>query len=365
MVDRKPSGNPEKLSGVSISPQQLPHQAAATDHLSLGERIAWYRRRRGYSQEVAAGLVGRSADWWSKVENGRIKLDRLSVLTLVADTLNVPLARLVDLSPATTAAASTQLATDLARLRALLSDYSHLRGETTWAQAPDLDVLKAQVGEVWSAYQDSRYSRAIRLLPETITSARAALLLRDEATGAHARAIARAQLAMAYQGTAMVLTKVGERDLAWLAADRGLTTAFDAHDDLVLGSLYRSVAHCLLATSQFEAAAATVDSAAAHLRLHAVKGPDQLSIYGSLFLVGAMAAARVRDRRETGRYLAQAQATADNLGHDGNRMWTAFGPTSVRMHHVSASRARRCRDCDRSRRTDRHVGTSDRAARPS
>ncbi|MFF4688599.1 hypothetical protein [Streptomyces sp. NPDC001307] len=30
------------------------------DHLSIGERIAFYRKRRGYTQEVLAGLVGRS-----------------------------------------------------------------------------------------------------------------------------------------------------------------------------------------------------------------------------------------------------------------------------------------------------------------
>jgi transcriptional regulator with XRE-family HTH domain len=40
-----------------------------SDTLSVGERIAWYRQRRGMSQEVLAGLVGRTADWLSKVEN--------------------------------------------------------------------------------------------------------------------------------------------------------------------------------------------------------------------------------------------------------------------------------------------------------
>jgi hypothetical protein len=51
-----------------------------TESLTIGERVAWYRRRRGMSQEVLAGLIGRSADWLQRAENNRIQLDRLSVI---------------------------------------------------------------------------------------------------------------------------------------------------------------------------------------------------------------------------------------------------------------------------------------------
>lgn len=37
---------------------------------ALAERIAAYRRRRGLSQQVVAGLVGRSESWLSQVERG-------------------------------------------------------------------------------------------------------------------------------------------------------------------------------------------------------------------------------------------------------------------------------------------------------
>jgi len=45
---------------------------------------AWYRRRRGMSQEVLAGLVGRTEDWLQRAENNRIQLDRLSVIRSLA-----------------------------------------------------------------------------------------------------------------------------------------------------------------------------------------------------------------------------------------------------------------------------------------
>ncbi|WP_433661659.1 helix-turn-helix domain-containing protein [Nocardia sp. CA-128927] len=59
-----------------------------TQNLTIGERVAWYRRRRGMSQDVLAGLVGRTDDWMGKVENNRIPLDRLrsSVCLLIHST---------------------------------------------------------------------------------------------------------------------------------------------------------------------------------------------------------------------------------------------------------------------------------------
>jgi transcriptional regulator with XRE-family HTH domain len=66
-----------------------------TNNLTIGERVAWYRRRRGMSQEVLADMVGRTVDWLSKVENNRVDLDRLSVIKALADTLDVSLGDLL------------------------------------------------------------------------------------------------------------------------------------------------------------------------------------------------------------------------------------------------------------------------------
>ncbi len=53
-----------------------------TEKLTIGERVAWYRRRRGMSQEVLAGLVGRTADW--------LQGPRTTELSLTACRLSVP-----------------------------------------------------------------------------------------------------------------------------------------------------------------------------------------------------------------------------------------------------------------------------------
>src|SRR5690348_17332486 len=64
-------------------------------NMTIGERVAWYRRRRGLSQEVLAGLVGLTTDWLSRVENGRANLERHSVIKLLADSLNVTIGELL------------------------------------------------------------------------------------------------------------------------------------------------------------------------------------------------------------------------------------------------------------------------------
>jgi transcriptional regulator with XRE-family HTH domain len=59
-----------------------------------GERIARARRRRGLSQAVLAGLVGRSESWLSQVERGKHGVDSHAVLTRMAAVLCIDVAEL-------------------------------------------------------------------------------------------------------------------------------------------------------------------------------------------------------------------------------------------------------------------------------
>ena len=54
-----------------------------------GVRIARARRRRGLSQSVLVGLVGRSESWLSQVERGKRGVDSYAVLTRMAEVLRV------------------------------------------------------------------------------------------------------------------------------------------------------------------------------------------------------------------------------------------------------------------------------------
>lgn len=307
-----------------------------TDTLTVGERVAWYRRRRGMTQEVLAGLVGRTVDWLGKVENNRIHLDRLSVIKAVADALDVTVGDLIA-EPSLLEWTADSGRTTVPLLRAALTDYRQimpLLGAQATTEPPDLGPLRSEVTEVWDAYQQSRYGFVTARLPSLLSQARVA----ERGYDGDERLRAKVLLAMTYQAAAMILTKLGETDLAWMASDRGLAVAQDSEDAVVVGSLFRSVTHSLLSNGRHAEAIRLTHDAADYLQPGLARAsPEYLSIYGTLLLAGAMAASRNEDRGTTRTFLREADQTARRLGHDGNHFWTAFGPTNVAIHRVSTA----------------------------
>ncbi|MCA1709468.1 MAG: XRE family transcriptional regulator, partial [Actinobacteria bacterium] len=125
---------------------------------------------------------------------------------------------------------------------------------------------------------------------------------------------------------------------AWIAADRGLVAAQDSENPVVIGSLFRSVTHSLLSNGRYAEAVQLTQDAASYLQPGLANAtPEYLSIYGTLFLAGSMAAARNEDRATTRTFLAEAEDSARRLGADANHLWTAFGPTNVAIHRVSTA----------------------------
>ena len=59
------------------------------EHTSVGERIAYYRRRRGLTQVVLTGLVGRSPSWLVKIESGNRTVEAVKDLLALARVLKV------------------------------------------------------------------------------------------------------------------------------------------------------------------------------------------------------------------------------------------------------------------------------------
>ncbi len=290
-------------------------------------------------QDVLAGLVGRTEDWLSKIENDRAALDRLSVIRTLADALRISVFDIIEPYPAAPPR-RVPSSPDVGPVRSALTDYRQLSPLLAAIEAepepPRLEVLRRDVAEVMAAYQLSRYGRMLAHLPALLTQTHLAAREAPE----RQRPDADRLVALANQSAAMILTKLGETDLAWFAAQRGLTAAERSTDPTITGSLFRSVIHALLSQGRLSEAAAMAQHASQHLRRrHADRSPTLLSVHGTLLLPGAVAAARADNRADAMDYLARAERMANELGVDANHLWTAFGPTNVRIHRVTAAMA--------------------------
>ncbi|MFI5712950.1 helix-turn-helix domain-containing protein [Kribbella sp. NPDC051620] len=307
-----------------------------TGHLSLGERIAWYRRRRGLSQEVVAGLVGRTVDWLSKVENGRIEIDRLSVIRGLAEVLDIAVGDLLN-EPSLLEWTADSGSRTVPGLRSALMDYQRItQMPTHHADGPPLPLarLGANLDSIWQAYQESRFGYVTGHIAELVQDSQLAAKSYEGDESVRAHGI----LALTYQAAATTLIKVGEHDLAWIASDRGLAAAQQTDNAAVRGSLFRSVVHTLLSTGRYSEAVHLTEHAADVLSPELDDADDtMLSVYGTLLLAGSMAAARAENRDATQTFLDTAADLARRLGRDDNRLWTAFGPTNVAIHRVSTA----------------------------
>jgi transcriptional regulator with XRE-family HTH domain len=296
----------------------------------IGERIAVYRRRRNLSQAVLSGMIGRSESWLSQVERGTRSVDRLSVLIDIAKALHIDVMTITG-QPFSLGPNGGPEFDKLDAIRTAMLD-ARLVDPAGGARDIDMDSLTEAVGELQTRYQAARYTSAGSMAPLLIRQGEqcAAIFTGDN------RRRALQVLGAIYNATAALLIRVGETELASMAADRAVAAAQLAEDpELTAAGRYR-LAHAFLRAGRTEDAHRIATFAAA--RIDTSPGtPEVISLQGALFLTGVIAASRADDRRDTISLLRQAELLAGRLGEDRNDYWTAFGPTNVRIHATSAA----------------------------
>ncbi|MEU4093005.1 helix-turn-helix transcriptional regulator [Streptomyces sp. NPDC026673] len=305
------------------------------DHLSIGERIAFYRKRRGYTQEVLAGLVGRSTDWLAKIETGRRNPPRIDMLAELARTLRVPLG---DLLGQSLLVEDERQQDDVPAVRdALMSPRRLSRllfGPEAEAQLPAPSPVAVRVEQAWDDYQGGRIGNVIAALPALLQTAQE---LEDRAARhAEDRGGCWAVSARTHHLAATTLAKIGESDVSWLAAERAMRAADESDNPLVLASAARSGTHALLANGRYDDALELGNTAATWLSAQVTgSDPVALSLLGMIHLRAAVAAARHQDRSAAAALLDRAEQLANDLGSDANYWQTGFGPTNVLLHRLS------------------------------
>lgn len=66
-------------------------------YMVLGLKIAFYRKKAGYTQEVFAEMIGKSVNFLAQVEGtGTTRGVSLETLFKIADVLNIPPSKLLE-----------------------------------------------------------------------------------------------------------------------------------------------------------------------------------------------------------------------------------------------------------------------------
>src|ERR1035437_5518395 len=174
--------------------------------------------------------------------------------------------------------------------------------------APDIRALATAANDARRQYQACRYSDLIPHLSVLLSRLGAACQLLDGDDQLRAFTLS----ADAHHVAAGLLLKLDDRGLAAVAADRSMRAALASQDPMTVGASARILTHTLMNGGHLAAAVTTASSQAQKLDHDtAVHTPESLSVYGSLLLRGAVAAAQ-RDQRDTA---YQLLTEADDAAH--------------------------------------------------
>ncbi|MFF0232825.1 helix-turn-helix domain-containing protein [Micromonospora sp. NPDC005254] len=303
--------------------------------------MAGWRVRRSMTQQMLADRLRRSKSWVDKIERGVRPLDRYSVIQELSRVLRVGPEVLLGQPPST----PTSTPTGVDDIRAALARYD------TPPTPPHMHELRRQVGHAWLTYQHAHYPQLVRVVPNLL----------DAAQGARSPDL----LAQAYRITALLLVKLDEADLAWLAADRAMGAAQD--DPVLAATAAVAVAQALRASGRDRLAlSATLTAAnrtlpsALHLGDQEVCGTfgDQSrrkpldhrgesegggerrgdrrawAVGGTLLVQAALAAAGCGEHRRATELIDRAAGLAADLRGYDDPGGTSFGTVTVEMARV-------------------------------
>ncbi|WP_226899005.1 helix-turn-helix domain-containing protein [Nonomuraea phyllanthi] len=299
---------------------------------ALGRRIAQERKRRGLSQAELARLVDRSVAWISQVERGVRKVDRMSVLEKVAETLDVPLSELAAEAPVV--AATNEETPGTAGLRLVLSGAHSLQAMLHATPVPAIDQLKPRVDHAWELTHQSRYVELTELLRGLVP------ILENAARSApnEQQAELFELLSVAYQTCSASLAKLGEPEAAWIAADRAISAAERAGSPLLMAAGAFRLGFVFLGARHFDQVEETARTTAEALWFLTDQGNlEAMSLWGGLTLQRAVAASRLNQADVAYEHLSRAREMAERVGEDRNDYNTEFGPANVALHEVAVA----------------------------
>jgi transcriptional regulator with XRE-family HTH domain len=288
------------------------------DH--IGARVAYWRRRRGLTQAVLAGLAGVSQSFISHVESGRKSIERRVTLVAIARALQVTVADLLGQPGDPTDPLKGDVAVAAPAIRAALIEIEEGERRTPRQEPGELAAAIAHMAELRIR---SEYAAIAPLLPPLLPAAAAA---------GHIPLVQ-----VAYQ-TSACLRRFGYRDLALSAARIAVQAASEAEDPAWLGAA--RFAHVL--TLPVEVAATTgrlADRTVAQLQTDAAD-PNVRQVLGQLHMSASLAHAVAGHADDAAAHLRAAEEEAATLGDPPDGLGFnqhAFGPTNVGLWRMAVA----------------------------
>lgn len=296
---------------------------------SVGQRIAAHRARRNMTQEQLAGLVGISLSLMKKIESGVRPVTKFSTLVLFAQALRIRDMRELTGVPLPMVADGIHGHPAADDVRMAMTEYVVGAVEPRRVARLSGDIERAW--EVWQTASPWRYSQVGQYLPGLIREARHAV----QAVDGEDKRRALQETSKLYHLVRTWTKRVGEHELSWLAADRAISAALEAHDSASAGAGSWNLAMILSAKGYTENASAIVRQAIERMAPNIADADDAwLAVWGGLHLLAATESARLDQASEAERFLNTARPIADRLG-ETNHYRMVFGPTNVVLHRLS------------------------------
>jgi transcriptional regulator with XRE-family HTH domain len=304
--------------------------------LSTGQRVARARRRIGWDQARLAAAVERSVSWVSKIETGRLPLDRMSVLGQLAEVLGVEVIELTGQPYRHETAELDSGHSAIPGLRLALQQATMPGGAALIAATtlPTLDDLIARVEAAERLRQDAKFTPLGDVLPQIL---RDLIVLCDAAEGDDARKAEALMLRSSHMAR-VSSNLLGHHDLGWSAVQRELVAAERAESPILQAAARWDLCGVWLHEGELGAARDMAVRALDDLEPHmASAGVPVRSLWGAMHLRAAVAWSRLWDRTEAESHLVEARRVANDLPTDGNVFQTQFNAVNAEIHSVEVS----------------------------
>ncbi|MGH3776418.1 MAG: helix-turn-helix domain-containing protein [Pseudonocardiaceae bacterium] len=292
---------------------------------TIGERIRRLRKDVLMTQDDLAAAAGVSTDLVRKLEQGSRHTASIGSLHRIAAALDVDLGELLGRDSLPESAPDA----GVVALRQAVADVADLLGDV---QGEPLSLRDAQrsITYLWGTYWSGKWDQLTGLIPQALIGLRATLHAADAAN----RPKAAEHLAGGYWVAAATLTHLRQADAGFMAARRALDLVAGGDDALLAAALKGSLSWQLLVSGRFAEAEQVAVRAAESVEPHGEVPRQALSVYGSLLVQVANAAARDGRSALAGDFLKSASEVAQRVGADRVDYEIPFGPSLVTMQTV-------------------------------